>query len=117
MGSTSFPLPSMTLIVQHIARDSHVTTLIVDRCLQTYLPKSVSLLLLRAQLLEESGDVEATKQHLEKVMTKDCPQLLEAAIFYVELMLRHEDKDGAEEMMEQLATEGMICLVMTFSPS
>lgn len=79
---------------------------IVNRCLETYLPHSVSLLLLKAQLLEEAGEVEQTKQYLDQLLERVCPQLLEAAVFYIELLLRHEDREGAEELMERLATEG-----------
>ena len=79
---------------------------IVDRCLQTYLPKSVSMLLLKAQLLEEVDRVDETRQYLDSILETTCPQLLEASIFYVELLLRHNDRDGAEELMERLATEG-----------
>ena len=89
----------------HLARGNEDTMQIVDRCLQTYLPKSVSMLLLKAQLLEEVDRVDETRQYLDSILETTCPQLLEASIFYVELLLRHNDRDGAEELMERLATE------------
>ena len=55
---------------------------IVDRCLQTYLPKSVSMLLLKAQLLEEVDRIDETRKYLDSILETTCPQLLEASIFY-----------------------------------
>lgn len=91
---------------QHIARGAADALKIVQRCLATFLPQCVSALLLQAALLEEQGQVEACERLLEDVLAKRCPQLLEAAVFYVELLLRHGDRDGAEERMEGMLTEG-----------
>ena len=66
----------------------------------------MSALLLQAALLEEQGQVEACERLLEDILGKRCPQLLEAAVFYVELLLRHGDREGAEERMEGMLTEG-----------
>lgn len=81
---------------------------ILNRCLEVYLPRSVKLLLMKAELLEEMGEVEKTKAFLEEILEKRCPELLEAIIFYIELLLRHNDQDSAEELLERFTAEGRI---------
>lgn len=80
--------------------------LIANRCLESYLPHSVKILLTKAELLEEAGDVEKTKSYCEEIVTKRCPELLEGIVFYIELLLRQHDRDGAEELMERFSNEG-----------
>ena len=79
---------------------------ILNRCLECYLPRSVKLLLMKAELLEEMEDVESTKRFLETILEKKCPELLEAIVFYIELLLRHNDQDAAEELLERFTAEG-----------
>lgn len=81
---------------------------ILTRCLDVYLPHSVKLLLMKTELLEEQGEVEKTKAFLEEILEHRCPELLEAMIFYIELLLRHNDQDSAEELLERFTAEGSI---------
>ena len=83
---------------------------ILNRCLQVYLPDSVKLMLMKAELLEEQGKVEETKGFLEEILEKRCPELIEAMIFYIELLLRHNDRDSAEELLERFTAEGKMIL-------
>ena len=83
---------------------------ILNRCLQVYLPHSVKLMLMKAELLEEQGKVEETKGFLEEILEKRCPELIEAMIFYIELLLRHHDRDSAEELLERFTAEGKMIL-------
>ena len=62
---------------------------------------------MKAELLEEMNDVEATKKFLEEILEKKCPELLEAIVFYIELLLRHNEQDAAEEMLERFTAEGI----------
>lgn len=65
---------------------------------------------MKAELLEEQGKVEETKGFLEEILEKRCPELIEAMIFYIELLLRHNDRDSAEELLERFTAEGTIII-------
>ena len=88
-----------------MARGLEDSMMIANRCLETYLPHSVKILLKKAELLEEEGNVEKTRNYCEEVVTKRCPELVEGIIFYIELLLRQHDRDGAEELMERFSNE------------
>ena len=62
--------------------------------------------MMKAEFMEEMGSVEEVKGFLNDIVEKKCPELLEAMVFYVEFLLRHDDRDGAEELLERFSTEG-----------
>lgn len=61
---------------------------------------------MKARLLEETNDLQATVGYVEQVLTTDCPELLEAMVFLIEFYLRHDQRDLAEEKIEQFTNEG-----------
>lgn len=63
---------------------------------------------MKAEFLEETGSVDEVKAYLDDLVQKRCPELLEAMVFFVEFLLRHDDRDGAEELMERFSTEGRL---------
>lgn len=63
---------------------------------------------MKAEFLEETGSVDEVKAYLDDLVQKRCPELLEAMVFFVEFLLRHDDRDGAEELMERFSTEGRV---------
>ena len=91
---------------QHIARGAEDCLTIIQRALESYLPKSIKLTMMKAEFMEEMGSVDEVKGFLNEIVEKKCPELLEAMVFYVEFLLRHDDRDGAEELLERFSTEG-----------
>ena len=69
---------------------------------------------MKAEFLEETGSVDEVKAYLDDLVQKRCPELLEAMVFFVEFLLRHDDRDGAEELMERFSTEGRLWDAPTF---